>query len=210
MVKCYDVFGKFMNIINGDLKKKKNWPKKLGTVSLAILCVLAERGAWMLGEMLASPRESLRTSLRKIDALKTVGDYYEILNNLDRDSARTIIWRLKQKGLVGQKKSEGFNLTDSGKKFLNFLSGKNQKRNWDGKWRIIMFDVPEHKKGQREYLRSKLLSENYQPLQKSVFIGKQPISEDVLQKMISRDIYQYLRMIVVGEIDDEKVLENFS
>lgn len=197
--------------MNANLKKKRDWPKKLGMISLAILWALAERGAWIVGEMIAPPRESLHKSLRKIDALKTIGDYYKIIKHLDQDSARTIIWRLKKKGLVGQEgKRGGFNLTDSGKEFLNFLSDKNKKKSWDGKWRIIMFDVPEYKKGQRDYLRFKLLSENYRPLQKSVFIGKHPIGEDIIQEMIRRDIYQYLRMIVVGEIDDESVLENFS
>ena len=189
--------------------KRRNWPRKLGMISLAILWALAERGVWMLGEMFAPPRESLRKTLRRIDALKGIEDYYEILKNLDRNSARTIIWRLRQKGLVEQR-GKNFILTNSGKDFLGFISGEHQKKDWDGKWRIAMFDVPENKKGQRELLRARLIGEDYQPLQKSVFIGKYPLSEELVRELIERDIYSYLRMIVVGEIDDESVLENLS
>lgn len=192
--------------------KKKNWPKKLGMISLAVLWCLAERGAFILETMTsASMRKGLYRSIKEVGDLKTIGEYYEILKSVDKNTARTIIWRLKQKGLVEQNgRGAKFNLTNSGKEFLNFLSNKNQKKNWDGKWRIIMFDVPENKKGQRDLLRAKLLREDYLPLQKSVLIGKYPLSQDTVEELINRDIYKYLRMIVVGEIDDESILENFS
>ncbi len=193
------------------VKKGENWPKKLGRIGLAILWCLAERGEFILGTMNGeSMRKGLYRSFKEIDDLKTIDEYYEILKNVDKSSARTIIWRLKQKGLVQQSERKGgFTLTNNGKEFLNFLSNKNQEK-WDGKWRIVMFDVPEYHKRQREYLRRALRREDYLPLQKSVFIGKYPIDEDIITEMIERDIYKHLRMIVVGEIDDEAILENFS
>jgi DNA-binding transcriptional regulator PaaX len=190
-------------------EKKKTWPKKLGTLSLAILWCLAERGAAMLGDLIAPSREGLGRKLRRSDAMKDIEDCYEILQNLDRDTARTVIWRLRKKGLVEEGRG-GFNLTGSGKEFFQSIFINKPQRKWDNKWRIVMFDVPESRKGQRDLIRQKLLREDYQSLQKSVFIGKYPIGEDLLQDLIERDIYQYLRMIVVGEIDDEGILEKFS
>lgn len=42
--------------------------------------------------------------------------------------------------------------------------------NWDKKWRIVIFDVPEKKKKIREALRRKLKDLGFQELQKSVFV----------------------------------------
>lgn len=41
---------------------------------------------------------------------------------------------------------------------------------WDGKWRMVIFDIPEKKKKAREALRNKLKDLGFKELQKSVFI----------------------------------------
>lgn len=41
---------------------------------------------------------------------------------------------------------------------------------WDGKWRMVIFDIPEKKKKAREALRNKLRELGFRELQKSVFI----------------------------------------
>lgn len=41
---------------------------------------------------------------------------------------------------------------------------------WDGKWRMVIFDIPEKKKKAREALRDKLKNLGFKELQKSVFV----------------------------------------
>lgn len=41
---------------------------------------------------------------------------------------------------------------------------------WDGKWRMVAFDIPEKKKKAREALRDKLRDLGFRELQKSVFV----------------------------------------
>lgn len=41
---------------------------------------------------------------------------------------------------------------------------------WDGKWRVVIFDIPEKKKKAREALRDKLKDLGFKELQKSVLI----------------------------------------
>lgn len=41
---------------------------------------------------------------------------------------------------------------------------------WDGKWRVVIFDVPEKRKKAREALRDKLKDLGFKELQKSVFV----------------------------------------
>ena len=48
---------------------------------------------------------------------------------------------------------------------------------WDGKLRIVIFDIPEHKKGWRDWIRQELILLQFQQLQKSVHIGKYPLPE---------------------------------
>lgn len=197
-----------------ELKKNKkdilkNFSKKVGLVSLAILWCLAERGAGVLVEMLgANRREGLGRSLRRISEMKDVDDYYEILKSLDKNTAKTAIWRLEKKGLV-RKGSDGLSLTKAG-----FLFGaalvKKPRETWDGKFRIVMFDIPESRKKQRDFVRRGLLRQEYVPLQKSVLIGKMPLEKDFAQQLIDKELYQFVRMIIVGDIDDKSILEHLS
>lgn len=53
-----------------------------------------------------------------------------------------------------------------------------QRRKWDGKWRIVMFDVEEINKRVRDRLRKKLKELGFGMLQKSVFISPHDILKD--------------------------------
>lgn len=44
------------------------------------------------------------------------------------------------------------------------------KEKWDGKWRIVMFDIPDRKRKARDALRSKLTSLGLYSVQESVFL----------------------------------------
>lgn len=65
-------------------------------------------------------------------------------------------------------------ITDKGKK--KFLSYNIETmaifapKKWDGKWRIVGFDIPEKKKQAREALRNKMRELGFIALQKSLFV----------------------------------------
>ena len=65
-------------------------------------------------------------------------------------------------------------LTQKGEGFAtllgeNLLSPRKPKR-WDKKWRILIFDIPESKKKQREYIRMTLINLGFIRLQDSVWV----------------------------------------
>ncbi len=65
-------------------------------------------------------------------------------------------------------------LTDKGRRFvlkqdINKLQ-LNKSKKWDGRWRIVIFDIPEKKKAARDALRRKFTSLGMFQLQKSVFV----------------------------------------
>ena len=47
---------------------------------------------------------------------------------------------------------------------------KNRTKKWDGKWRVLIFDIPEQKKIMREHIRRTLISIGFMRLQDSVWI----------------------------------------
>ncbi len=49
------------------------------------------------------------------------------------------------------------------------------KQSWDGKWRMVMFDIPERERTLRDQLRRELIHRHFGCLQKSVWISPRPI-----------------------------------
>ncbi|MDP3901767.1 MAG: hypothetical protein Q8Q37_02230 [bacterium] len=177
---------------------------KIGITATAILYYLAESGTVTLDNILSGRKMTLGQKYRRMDAIKSIGDYYDILSSAKENSLRTILWRLRKRGLV-KKNNEGYALNFLGKAFLSKIK-KVDKYSWDGKWRLVMFDVPETKRAHRVWLNYKLINYDYKPLQKSVLIGKKPLDEDLLLELVKRGLYQHVRIITVGEIDNDNYL----
>lgn len=75
------------------------------------------------------------------------------------------------------------NLTPRGKSradksLLEELVIKKPKR-WDKKWRIVVFDIPEEKKGLRDELRRRLKLLGFAEFQKSVFVFPYPCEDEI-------------------------------
>ena len=71
---------------------------------------------------------------------------------------------------------------------------------------MVIFDIPEKKRDDRNWLRWQLIGYDYKLLQKSVFVGKQPLEENFYGEIIIRKLNPYIRLMTMGEIDDEKIL----
>jgi len=95
----------------------------------------------------------------------------------EKKRLRQIVKRLADQEVISFKQ-EGeetvVKITDKGKqKILKFDIDKLQIKkpdSWDGKWRIVLFDIPEDKKLAREALRRKLKELGFYQFQKSAFI----------------------------------------
>ncbi|MBI2041945.1 MAG: hypothetical protein HYT20_02925 [Candidatus Nealsonbacteria bacterium] len=85
--------------------------------------------------------------------------------------------RLRREGLILIQKRNSqiyISLTAEGRKKAGMfqIDALNIKRNkkWDGKWRLLSFDIPEKRKIVREALRGKLKELGFCPFQKSIWI----------------------------------------
>jgi DNA-binding transcriptional regulator PaaX len=92
--------------------------------------------------------------------------------------------RLRKDGLV-ENSDLGFKITSKGQKYIKrkMDSLKQFYFNFDKdapKNLIVMFDIPEIKKAEREWLRWHLKKFNYVMIQKSVWVGPSPLPKDFL------------------------------
>jgi len=130
--------------------------------------------------------------------------------SIDRNTLNYAVRSLYKSRLVSAKEnSDGtlsLHLSAEGKEYalrydLDALVIK-QPGHWDGKWRMVMFDVPENLKSVRESLRYHFKKMGFVEFQKSVFIHPYPCSGEVEFVMEFYHARRYVRFITALEIDN--------
>ena len=74
---------------------------------------------------------------------------------------------------------------------------------WDGNWRIVVFDIPEKHKNAREALRAKLKELGFHRLQKSIFVLPYECKNEIDFIVEIFQIRPYVRYILAKYIDNE-------
>jgi len=80
--------------------------------------------------------------------------------------------------------------------------GVRRPDRWDGKWRIVMFDVPEPLKKVRDSLRMHFKSMGFYEFQKSVFVHPYPCAKEIEYIIEFYEVRKYVRFIVASDIDN--------
>ncbi len=133
--------------------------------------------------------------------------------NIEKQSNYAIYRALKtlqdtgflEKNFSGQQ--EYVRLTESGKKKLHSINLDTATAlvdpTWDGKWRIIMLDISDDRKAERESLRYLLKKADFVCLKNSVWISKQPFEH--LFSNIKKDLglTTEILIIVTDTVDQE-------
>lgn len=123
-----------------------------------------------------------------------------------RDLGR-IIKRLEKQEMISIREEDGktsITITEKGKKRLiaydfEKISLKAKRR--DGKWRLIIFDIPEGYKSNREIFRKKLIQLDIIRLQDSVFVSAFPCKEEIDFLCHYLDISDYVTLLTVNRIE---------
>lgn len=86
---------------------------------------------------------------------------------------QSVLRSLEEQKLI-QKTEDNFLITPKGiikAKYLNLQKAEPcSKSEWDGRWRIVIFDIPEENRRARNIFRAILKRKGYIKLQNSVFI----------------------------------------
>lgn len=93
---------------------------------------------------------------------------------LNKSALANVLKRLRENDLVDfvDDKQLIIRLTDSGKDKALWIKMREENEKWDGKWRLVFWDIPEKRKNIRDLLRHKLKQLGFVKCQKSVWVTK--------------------------------------
>ncbi|MEI7424878.1 MAG: hypothetical protein WCK10_02045 [Candidatus Staskawiczbacteria bacterium] len=146
--------------------------------------------------------------------IKTISSEWMKINKEELHKEIRSLYRSKLVEKV--KNSDGtytFVLTDKGKlraityNFEEMVIEK--KNNWDGKWRYVIFDIPEKFKSGRDALRQKIKKLGFYELQKSVFVFPYECNDEVEFIIEFFGIRKYVRYGTMDLIDNDVYLKKF-
>ncbi len=102
-------------------------------------------------------------------------------------------------------------LTNKGRKRILEMSLElveiKKPEKWDGKWRIVIFDVPVKQNMAREALRSKIKNLGFRQLQKSVWIIPWECEDEILFISEAYEVEKYVEIITAENLLHEKEIK---
>ena len=122
---------------------------------------------------------------------------------------RATLHNLQKEGLVSRahkNKKDVWTITAHGEEYVHLVEEEELPPE-DGKTRIFSFDVPENEKHKRNRLRQLLEASDYKMLQKSLWVGRRPLPEKVIEKITEMDLAQYIHLFETSKKGTLKDLE---
>jgi len=135
-------------------------------------------------------RIRLRREYERQKAKKTFGRFVQYLEDQGY---------IKTKALEGTK---GIVLTPKGAERVLRVKRKlkEKKKRKDGKWIMIIFDIPEKQKKAREHLRDALVALGYEKLQQSVWVCPYDVYEETEEAVRSYRVIPYVKLFLIEEV----------
>ncbi|MBI2021041.1 hypothetical protein HYS99_00830 [Candidatus Giovannonibacteria bacterium] len=139
----------------------------------------------------------------------------KIKNQLRPSSTKSAVYRLQKRNLIFAErrgKKILFALTEEGAKEAEKIKFKFTKPNfqkWDGKWRVIIFDIPEKLRGKRDLLRKELVGFGFMQLQKSVWAYPNSLPNEFIDFWREAGILKHCVIFEADRIENGKNLEKF-
>lgn len=128
-----------------------------------------------------------------------------------RDYTDRALKRLIRRGLVEETlrgRIVGYRLTDRGHEYLMHRELESTElsppKKWDGKWRLVTFDVPEKRRYLRDHLRVHLTRLGFYPLQLSVWLYPHPCEDVVRLIKVDLDLGRKVQCIAFRGFEDRE------
>ena len=147
---------------------------------------------------------------------KPINNYFKE-REIDQINLKQKIRYLKKMGLITtyvENKERYIELTPKGVEKIGWeIIGKTnlqKKEKWDGKFRIVIFDVPEEKKRVRDLVRRKLSEIGFIQIQKSVFAYPFECKNEIEAICYYCSANHYLVYLIAEIIEgEEKIIDIF-
>lgn len=126
-------------------------------------------------------------------------------------------YRLREEGLISfyEKNNQIYiSLTEKGKKKAGWMKIDDleikKPKKWDGKWRILSFDIEEKKRIYREALRGKLIQLGFKLYQKSAWIIPYDCRKEIsILKSFFGLNDKEVKLITAEDVGDDKEFRKF-
>lgn len=142
--------------------------------------------------------------------------------NADKNRYRRLwkaFYAMKQNGLFeyqGEDKNGNqiYQLTEKGlhnvRKFTLETLKIQKMSQWDQKWRLVIFDIPEKYKKARAALRDKLKEMGFYPLQKSAWVHPFSCEAEITFLKDVFQIHPFVEMLTIENLSNGKVVYYFQ
>ena len=146
---------------------------------------------------------------------KVLRETHKAWKEIDRRYLVSSIKALYKSKLIHQNNNKDgtttFILSSEGRKVALTYNLDNmtvKKHQWDKKWRIVIFDIPEKKKKIREAFRYQLKRLGFLKLQRSVLVLPFECSNELEYVIEFYNIRRFVRFIEANHIDNELDLKH--
>ncbi len=121
-------------------------------------------------------------------------------------AVRVLVSRMKRKGLLGARpcgRRSYYELTDLGLREVSWGGGQAfapAEGEWDGRWTLVIYSVPEEQRARRNTLRHLLQACGFGALAPGSWLSPHLVSPEVEQKWRELDIWHYLEVFRVEHL----------
>ncbi len=144
------------------------------------------------GDVLPGPRDPIFEKYRKMG---------------NRQAFNKLIYYLKKNNFIKVKNLQGNDAILLTKKGVNKslrasfkIKDSEMKKRKDGKWIMVIFDIPQNRKRDRGLLRSILKNLEYKLFQQSVWISPYDVSKKTEKSLQFYRLDRYVRIFLINEI----------
>ncbi len=180
----------------GVLEKQNR--ERLRKNRLKTLILEAIQTAGVLSEALIVP--TVMATMTKLEELPSLRQ---------KEVIKYALRRLVKSGFM-RWEGDKYELTEKGKRFLQMqlikYASEERPRHWDGKWRILIFDIPERRRNVRIKLRATLQLLGFRRLQDSVWVYPYDCEEVIALIKVDFHIGNDVLYIIADSIEQDSVL----
>lgn len=189
-----------VNTVKENQKAKTILNATLGLIAVGGILTFGAAFPGILGEIGKIRRRQKRESYEQYQKMWHSFDTLKKQRALNfvKEDDNCLIYQITEKGKTKIKKF-----------VFDELKIENPK-NWDEKWRLVIFDIPETKRKERAGLVKKLKDLEFYQCQKSAWIYPFPCDQEIEFIKDVLNIKPFVKLFLVEKIDDGKVLYHFK
>lgn len=128
----------------------------------------------------------------------------KFVSESDKYYLNTVAKKLLSKGFLEIKQGQ-VRITEKGLQRFSELESLdwNKPKRWDGKYRLVIFDIAERKRKERNMIRNQLICLGFEKLQNSVWISPYECEEFITLMKTSRNLSDSIIYMTVESIEND-------